>query len=87
VNKVTGLTFHVKRFNLKAEGKEQHQVEVSSANEVVDIYRAFETVRGNINISAKHIVHCKICDFTAVTMRNGVFWDVTPCGSCKDRRF
>jgi hypothetical protein len=20
-------------------------------------------------------------------MKNGVFWDVTPCGSCKDRRF
>jgi hypothetical protein len=20
--------------------------------------------------------------FTAVTMRNAVFWDVTPCGSC-----
>jgi hypothetical protein len=20
-----------------------------------------------------------------VTMRNGVFWDVTPCGSCKNR--
>jgi hypothetical protein len=25
--------------------------------------------------------------FTAVTMKNGVFWDVTPCGSCKSRRF
>jgi hypothetical protein len=22
-----------------------------------------------------------------VTMKNGVFWDVTPCGSCKKRRF
>jgi hypothetical protein len=22
--------------------------------------------------------------FTAVTMKNGVFWDVTPCGSCKN---
>jgi cytidine deaminase len=21
--------------------------------------------------------------FTAVTMKNGVFWDVTPCGTCK----
>jgi hypothetical protein len=20
-------------------------------------------------------------------MQNGVFWDVTPCGSCKNRRF
>jgi hypothetical protein len=25
--------------------------------------------------------------FTAVTMKNGVFWDVTPYGSCKNRRF
>jgi hypothetical protein len=25
--------------------------------------------------------------FTAVTMKNGVVWDVTPCGSCKNRRF
>jgi hypothetical protein len=25
--------------------------------------------------------------FTAVTMKNGVFWDVTPWGSCKNRRF
>jgi hypothetical protein len=23
--------------------------------------------------------------FTAVAMKNGVFWDVTPCGSCKNR--
>jgi hypothetical protein len=25
--------------------------------------------------------------FTAVTMKNGVFWDVTPCGFCKNERF
>jgi hypothetical protein len=25
--------------------------------------------------------------FKAVTMKNAVFWDVTPCGSCKNRRF
>jgi hypothetical protein len=25
--------------------------------------------------------------FTAVTVKNAVFWDVTPCGSCKNRRF
>jgi hypothetical protein len=24
---------------------------------------------------------------TEVTMNNGVFWDVTPCGSCKNRSF
>jgi hypothetical protein len=25
--------------------------------------------------------------FTAVTMINAIFWDVTPCGSCKNRHF
>jgi hypothetical protein len=25
--------------------------------------------------------------FTAVTMKNVIFLDVTPCGSCKNRRF
>jgi hypothetical protein len=25
--------------------------------------------------------------FTVVTMKNGVFWDVPPCGSCKNWRF
>jgi hypothetical protein len=25
--------------------------------------------------------------FTAVTMKNGVFWNVTPCGSCINRLF
>jgi hypothetical protein len=25
--------------------------------------------------------------FAAVAMKNGVFWDVTPCGSYKNRRF
>jgi hypothetical protein len=25
--------------------------------------------------------------FMVVTMKNGVFWDVAPCGSCKNRRF
>jgi hypothetical protein len=25
--------------------------------------------------------------FTAVTMKNGEFWNVMPCGSCKNRRF
>jgi hypothetical protein len=25
--------------------------------------------------------------FTTVTMKNALFWDVTPCGSCKNRCF
>jgi hypothetical protein len=26
-------------------------------------------------------------DETYILLKNGVFWDVTPCGSCKNRRF
>jgi hypothetical protein len=38
----------------------------------------------------KHLAECaklKIWGFTAVTVKNGVFWVVTPCGSCKNQRF
>jgi hypothetical protein len=38
--------------------------------------------------------HCQVCSphvrfevFMAVTVKNGVFRDVTPYGSCKNRRF
>jgi hypothetical protein len=31
--------------------------------------------------------HVRFEAFTAVTMKNGVFWIVMPCGSCKNRRF
>jgi hypothetical protein len=30
---------------------------------------------------------CKICGFTAVTMKNAIFWDVSPRGSCKNQCF
>jgi hypothetical protein len=29
--------------------------------------------------------HVRIEVFTAVTMKNAVFWDVAPCGCCKNR--
>jgi hypothetical protein len=29
---------------------------------------------------------CSACN-VHMLMKNGVFWDVTPCGSCKNRRF
>jgi hypothetical protein len=34
----------------------------------------------------KHEIHIKISKFSLI-MKNGVFWDVMPCGSCKNRRF
>jgi hypothetical protein len=33
----------------------------------------------------EHYVRFEV--FMAVTMKNGVFWDVTPCGSYKNRHF
>jgi hypothetical protein len=40
--------------------------------------------------TSKKFIHTRLIRFevfTAVTMKNGVFWVVTPCGSCKNRRF
>jgi hypothetical protein len=36
------------------------------------------------------VLHVPLVRFevlTSVTMKNGVFWDVTPRGSCKNQRF
>jgi hypothetical protein len=42
----------------------------------------------SVNISQEgRLVYVRFEVFTAVTMKNGVFWDVTPCSSCKNRRF
>jgi hypothetical protein len=46
---------------------------------------------GLIYMKAPYMLNCmqrvRFEVFTAVTMKNAVFWDVTPCGSCKNRRF
>jgi hypothetical protein len=55
----------------------------------LDIKTQFVTRRRHI-ISAtepRRLLICKIEVSRAVTMKNAVFWDVTPCGSCKNRRF
>jgi hypothetical protein len=36
---------------------------------------------------SSQLMLCKFEVFTAVTMKNAVFWDVTLFGSCKNRRF
>jgi hypothetical protein len=38
-------------------------------------------------LAAKKYQYVRFEVFTAVTIKNGVFWDVTSCGSCKNRRF
>jgi hypothetical protein len=37
--------------------------------------------------SPQNIILVRLEVFTAVTMKNGVLWDVTPRGACKNRRF
>jgi hypothetical protein len=39
------------------------------------------------NVYIQNDTHERFEVFTAVTMKNCVFWDVTPCDSCKNRRF
>jgi hypothetical protein len=64
------------------------------------VLRCLVLVRTDVSeeISASFIRVTRICElgttlnvrfevFMAVTMKNGVFWDVTPCGSCKNQRF
>jgi hypothetical protein len=46
--------------------------------------QAFGFVEWKINLKFNFV---RFQVFTAVTMKNGVFWDVTPCGSCKNRCF
>jgi hypothetical protein len=39
------------------------------------------------NVHADHTKNVRLEVFTAVTMQNGVFWEVTPCGVRPKRRF
>jgi hypothetical protein len=44
------------------------------------------SIYGSIYIrTAREFVRFEV--FTAVTMKNGVFWDIKPCGCCKNRHF
>jgi hypothetical protein len=45
-----------------------------------------EGVGGSGCIDPRILDFCSVLSF-ALTVKNAVFWDVTPCGSCKNRRF
>jgi hypothetical protein len=38
-------------------------------------------------LSPSYLILVRFEVFTTVNMKNVVFWDVTPCDSCKNRRF
>jgi hypothetical protein len=45
----------------------------------------YSLCRNNTGSPVKNTIYLARFEvFTAVTMKNGVFWDVTPCGSCKN---
>jgi hypothetical protein len=55
-----------------------------------DIRTQFEPNRRHITFqlqSSAFYYYVTFEVFTAVTMKNALFWDVTSCGSCKNRRF
>jgi hypothetical protein len=39
-----------------------------------------------LTVTLYFIAVCAGC-YLGLTLKNGVFWVVTPCGSCKNRRF
>jgi hypothetical protein len=47
----------------------------------------FAQVRGEKTVNERHGDYVRVEVFTAVSMKNSVFWDVTPCESCKNRNF
>jgi hypothetical protein len=53
-----------------------------SEERIASIFKVTKSVNWE---QSYHCVRFEV--FTAVTMKNGVFKDVMPCGSCKNRRF
>jgi hypothetical protein len=47
--------------------------------------RARPSRLSTISLNLVPVVRVQV--FTAVNMKNAVFWDMTPCGSCKIRSF
>jgi hypothetical protein len=58
-----------------------------------DSFTLFQPTIWNVQLDTQEIIltifslHVGFEVFTAVTKKNGVFLDVMPCGSCKNRRF
>jgi hypothetical protein len=62
----------------------QHDASSHAAKETVQALRG---VLEALNSDDSYISKVRFEVFTAVTMKNGVFCVVTPCGSCKNRRY
>jgi hypothetical protein len=49
--------------------------------------RTLQKVEFKLFLTLANVVYERFEVFTAVSMKNGIFWNVTTCGSCKNRRF
>jgi hypothetical protein len=71
--------------------KTAHQPEAKHSGYVLPTMTEFDVTCKGRDLSCVKVgapfIFLRFEVFTAVTMKNGVFWDVTPCGSCKNRRF
>jgi hypothetical protein len=54
--------------------------EYSETLQIKSLYSRYKSVVTCCN----QLIHVRFEVFTAVNMKNGDFWDVTPCGSCKN---
>jgi hypothetical protein len=52
-----------------------------------NLFNALNRVIDALYYRRNNIKYVRFEVFTVVTMKNGVFWDVTTCGSCKNRHF
>jgi hypothetical protein len=51
---------------------------------ILDQFSLIEEIQVNL---LNTIFYLRFELLTGMTVKNGVSWDVTPCGSCKNRRF
>jgi hypothetical protein len=63
-------------------GHNGHDFSSVGGNESVVEECQFGTLAIRKEINVKYV---RFEVFTEVTIKNGVFWDVTPCGSCKNQ--
>jgi hypothetical protein len=81
----------VTRRNIPEDGILYHNPEFYPSSSLLFKLETFRRLRfclrSRMEIFINVIDVVRFEDFTAVTKNNGVFWVVTPCGSCKNRSF
>jgi hypothetical protein len=76
VNQRFGATYHLHLQDRNSGASYQRGI-----SQHADLFEVLTTVF----MKASYCVRFEV--FIAVTMSNGVSWDVTPCSSCKNRHF